>query len=74
MGNEVSNPVADGRVGPNQSTRTNFVSVSWFKGLTANTSPVGLTSLAIPPDFSVDFGSRSLPDALTALDRSAIRS
>jgi hypothetical protein len=52
----------------NQSTRTNYVSVSWFKGFTANSSPVGLTSFAIPPDFTVDFASRSIPDALTGVN------
>jgi hypothetical protein len=52
----------------NLSTRTNVVSVSWFKGFTDNTSPVGVTSFAIPPDFTVDFGSRSLPDALTVVN------
>ena len=52
----------------NQSPRTNRVSVSWFKGFTDNSSPVGLTSFSIPPDFTVDFGSRNLPDALTAVN------
>lgn len=49
----------------NQSDRPNLVSVSYFKGFTDNTSPVGVTSFAIPPDFTVDFSSRDLPTQLT---------
>jgi hypothetical protein len=49
----------------NQSDKTNLVSVSYFKGFTDNTSPVGVTSFAIPPDFTVDFSSRDLPGELT---------
>ena len=52
----------------NQSTSTNLVTVTWFKGFTDNSAPVGVTSLAIPPDLTVDFGSRSLPTALTTLN------
>lgn len=52
----------------NQSTSTNLVTVSWFKGFTNNNAPVGVTSLAIPPDFTVDFGSRNLPTALTTVN------
>jgi hypothetical protein len=51
----------------NQSTRPNVVAVSWFNGLTPNTSPVGLRVLVIPPDFTVNLGSRDLPVELTAL-------
>jgi hypothetical protein len=50
----------------NQASRPNLVSVSYFLGFTDNTSPVGVTSFVIPPDFSVDFATRNLPDALTA--------
>ena len=50
----------------NQSDKVNRVVVSYFKGFTDNTSPVGVTSFVIPPDFSVDFATRNLPDALTA--------
>ena len=50
----------------NQAPRPNPVSVSYFLGLTDNTSPVGATSLVIPPDFTIDFATRSLPDTLTA--------
>jgi hypothetical protein len=49
----------------NQSDRPNLVSVSYFKGLTDNTSPVCMTSLSIPPDFTIDFSSRDLPPELT---------
>lgn len=49
----------------NQSDKANLVSVSYFKGFTDNTSPVGVTSFAIPPDFTVDFSSRDLPGELT---------
>jgi len=49
----------------NQANRTNRVSVSYFKGFTDNASPVGATSFAIPPDFTVDFSSRDLPTVLT---------
>jgi len=50
----------------NQASRPNLVSVSYFLGFTDNTSPVGVTSFVIPPDFTVDFATRNLPDALTA--------
>jgi hypothetical protein len=49
----------------NQSDKTNLVSVSYFKGFSDNTSPVGVTSFSIPPDFTVDFCSRNLPSELT---------
>jgi hypothetical protein len=49
----------------NQSDKTNLVSVSYFKGFSNNTSPVGVTSFSIPPDFTVDFSSRNLPGELT---------
>ena len=49
----------------NQSDRPNLVSVAYFKGFSANTSPVGATSFLIPPDFTVDFSSRNLPGELT---------
>jgi len=52
----------------NQSTQTNLVTVTWFKGLTDNSSPVGASSFLIPPDFTVDFGSRDLPFELTAVN------
>jgi hypothetical protein len=50
----------------NQASPPNLVSVSYFLGFTDNTSPVGVTSFVIPPDFTVDFATRNLPDALTA--------
>jgi hypothetical protein len=49
----------------NQSDKINRVFVSYFKGFTDNTSPVGVTAFAIPPDFTVDFSSRNLPGELT---------
>jgi hypothetical protein len=52
----------------NQSPRPNVVTVLWFKGLTSNNSPVGLTVMAIPPDFTLDFASRSIPFELTAVN------
>jgi len=52
----------------NQSDKNNLVSVSYFKGFSDNTSPVGVTSFSIPPDFTVDFGSRNLPGELTGLN------
>src|ERR1700759_651535 len=44
----------------NQASRPNLVTVSWFVGFTDNSSPAGTASMIIPPDFQVDFGSRSL--------------
>src|SRR5262245_57159362 len=51
----------------NQSIRPNVVTVSWFKGFTDNSSPVGVSSFLIPPDFTVDFGTRDLPSELTVV-------
>ena len=52
----------------NQSPKPNLVTVSWFRGFTDNSSPVGITSMIIPPDFQVDFGSRNLPGDLTVVN------
>lgn len=52
----------------NQSARTNLVTVTWFKGFSDNSSPVGITSFSIPPDYTVDFGSRDLPPELTVVN------
>ena len=49
----------------NQSDLINRVFVSYFKGFTDNTSPVGVTAFASPPGFTVDFSSRNLPGELT---------
>jgi len=49
----------------NQSSKTNRVSVSYYKGLTNNSSPVCVCSYSIPPDFTIDFGSRDLPIEIT---------
>jgi hypothetical protein len=50
----------------NQSSRINRVFVTFFKGLTDDSSPVGTAAFAIPPQFTVDFASRQLPFELTA--------
>jgi len=52
----------------NQSARPNVVTVTWFKGFTNNSSPVGASSVVIPPDFTVDFGTRDLPSELTVVN------
>ncbi len=49
----------------NQSSLINRVFVSYFKGFTDNTSPVCVCAFAIPPDFTVDFCSRDLPNEIT---------
>lgn len=49
----------------NQSDTTNHVFVSYFKGLTDNTSPVCVCAYSIPPDFTIDFCSRNLPIEIT---------
>jgi hypothetical protein len=52
----------------NQASRPNLVTVSWFLGFSDNSLPVGTTSMIIPPDFQVDFGSRSLSADLTVVN------
>ena len=52
----------------NQAPRPNLVTVSWFLGLSDNSSPVGTATMIIPPDFEVDFGSRNLPSELTVVN------
>ena len=52
----------------NQAPRPNLVTVSWFLGFSDNSSPVGTATMIIPPDFQVDFGSRSLPSELTVVN------
>jgi hypothetical protein len=49
----------------NQSNLVNRVSVTFFKGFTDDSSPVGTAIFAIPPQFTVDFASRHLPGELT---------
>jgi hypothetical protein len=49
----------------NQSNENIRVSVTFFKGFTDDSSPVGTAAFAIPPQFTVDFGSRHLPGELT---------
>ncbi len=45
----------------NQSRQVNRVVVTFFKGFTDDASPVGVAAFSIPPQFTVDFGSRQLP-------------
>lgn len=52
----------------NQSQSTNRVWVSFFQGFTDDTSPVAVVGFTIPPQFTVDFGSRSLPIELTVVN------
>jgi hypothetical protein len=52
----------------NQSNLINQVSVTFFKGFTDNSSPVGTAAFAIPPQFTVDFASRHLPSELTTVN------
>jgi hypothetical protein len=52
----------------NQSRVINRVWVSFFKGFQNNTAPVGVAVFAIPPDFTVDFGSRNLPGEITVVN------
>ena len=49
----------------NQSNATNQVLVSYFKGLTDNTSPVCVCAYSIPRGFTIDFSSRNLPIEIT---------
>lgn len=49
----------------NQSRLINRVFVTFFKGFTDDSSPVGMAAFAVPPQFTVDFASRSLPGELT---------
>ncbi|NMR19471.1 hypothetical protein [Cellulomonas fimi] len=49
----------------NQSTRPNRVTVSWYKGFSDDTSPVGQSTFSIPPDYTVDFATRNLPGEVT---------
>ena len=50
----------------NQSKNTNRVVVSFYKGF--GSSPVGSAAYSIPPGLTVDFGTRELPDELTAVN------
>lgn len=49
----------------NQSNLINRVFVTFFKGFSDDSSPVGTAAFAIPPQFTVDFASRTLPGDLT---------
>jgi len=52
----------------NMSRTINRVFVSFFKGFQDNSAPVGVAAFAIPPDFTVDFGSRTLPGEITVVN------
>ena len=52
----------------NMARATNRVVVTFFKGFQNNSAPIGVASFAIPPDFTVDFGSRNLPGAITVVN------
>jgi hypothetical protein len=49
----------------NQSRLANRVFVTFFQGLSDDSSPLGTAAFAIPPQFTVDFASRQLPSELT---------
>jgi hypothetical protein len=49
----------------NQGMLMTRVSVTFFKGYTDDSSPVGMAAFAIPPQFTINFASRQLPDTLT---------
>jgi hypothetical protein len=49
----------------NQSRLINRVYVTFFRGFTDDSSPVGTAAFAIPPQYTLDFASRNLPGELT---------
>jgi hypothetical protein len=49
----------------NQSSLINRVFVTFFKGFTDDSSPIGMAAFAVPPQFTIDFSSRNLPGELT---------
>lgn len=49
----------------NQSRLFNRVWVSFFKGFSDDSNAVGVAGFAIPPQYTVDFSSRTLPGELT---------
>jgi hypothetical protein len=50
----------------NQSAATNLVCVSFYRGFSDDSPPAdGVASFSIPPQFTVDFATRSLPGELT---------
>lgn len=49
----------------NQSKSSNIVTVTFYKGLTNNSSPVGSCTYIIPSDYTIDFSSRNLPIEIT---------
>ena len=49
----------------NRAPLSNRVVVTFFKGWTDDSAPVGTAAFTIPTQFSVNFASRHLPDELT---------
>lgn len=49
----------------NQSAHTNKVMVKFYRGFTSDSFPAGSAAASIPPQFTVDFASRSLPSPLS---------
>lgn len=52
----------------NQSKFASVVQVAFYKGFSDDSSPVGTATFTIPPDYTVDFGSRQLPGELTVVN------
>ena len=52
----------------NQARDVNRVSVSFFLGFSDDSAPVGVATFAIPPQFTIDFGSRNLPTELVTVN------
>lgn len=52
----------------NQSNLINRVFVTFFKGFSDDSSPVGTAAFAVPPQYTIDFGSRNLPIELTTVN------
>lgn len=52
----------------NMARVINRVFVTFFKGFQDNSAPIGTAAFAIPPDFTVDFGSRNLPGEITVVN------
>ena len=70
MKSNTSGPTRTGTVVTvtNQAPHINRVFVYYYRGFSNNSSPDCVSALAIPPDFTVDFGSRNLPSLLTTLN------
>jgi hypothetical protein len=70
MNSQTADPVRSATVVTvtNQSRDDCRVAVSYFPGLSNNSSPVCSTSFIIPADLTIDFCSRSLPGPITVCD------